>query len=140
MAIQFLNHGDVEAEFGPVPGGSVVLMAEVGVFTGTGRARTLGQTSMSTGEQWTVEMADANKAPEDRIWAAVHYTGTTANDPDFFNGITDTNRSMDFFTSSGAPGKEGGYVYRVRKTAGTDVNANPNVAMVWDVGTTRIWR
>lgn len=138
MAFPLLEHGEVEAEFGPVPAGSVIIMAEVGVFD-TSDPPQLTNQMMSAGEQWTIEMADYNKPEGERIWAAVHYTGTTTGEPDYFNGITDTNRSIDFFTSSGPPGQKGGFIYRVRKTAGTDVNTNTNVAMVWDVGTTRQW-
>ena len=131
MANRLIEHGAVSAEFGPVGGGSIILAAEVGTLSGD--PPQLGNTMMSSGEQWTVEMADAEIDENRRIWTPVHFTGTMANQRDFFNGITDTNRSIDFFT---APG----YLYRVRKTAGTSTTTNTNVAITWDVCTTRIWR
>lgn len=137
MAHRLLEHGDTSAEFGPVPAGSVIVAAEVGIIDAGGN---LTNTSMESGEQWTVEMADANLPEDRRIWTAVHFTGATVGQSDYFNGITETNQSIDFFTSDGGSLQTSdGYVYRIRKTGGT-VATNTNVAFSWDIGTMRQWR
>ena len=136
MARRLLENGDTSAEFGPVPAGSVIVTAEVGIVDAGGN---LTNATMESGEQWTIEAADANLEENQRIWTAIHFTGTTTGQSDYFNGITETNQSIDFFTSNGGPYTESkGYIYRIRKTGGT-VASNTNVAFTWDIGTMRLW-
>ena len=130
MAYRILNHGETSAVFGPVGSGNIIVQAEVGVYS-VGPPRTLGQTDMASGEQWSVEQADADVDEADRIWSAVHFTGSGGSTA--YNGITDENRILSFFVSDG-------YVYRVRKNApASAIGTNVNVAITWDQVRMRIW-
>ena len=131
MANRILAIGDTSAEFGPVGTGSIILQAEVGTYDSN--AGTISNTDMASGEQWTVEQADANLPDDQKLWSAVHFTGASGS-ATAFNGITEDNRILSFFTADG-------YVYRVRKTApSADTGTNTNVAFTWDQVNTRIWQ
>ena len=127
MAYRILEIGDLSGDFGPCGAGNIIVQAEVGVFND--QTRQITNTTMATGEQWSIEQADADLDDDARLWSAVHYTGGT-NTPNPFNGITETNRIMTFYAADG-------YVFRVRRTAGT--GNNTNVAFTWDQVRMREW-
>lgn len=131
MANRILAIGETSVEFGQLGTGSIILQAEVGIYDPA--AGTIGSTDMASGEQWAVEQADAELEENARLWSAVHFTGTTAGQPDAFNGISDTNRIITFFVSDG-------YIYRVRKIGPAGATGtNTNVAFTWDQINTRLW-
>ena len=58
MAYRILEIGDVEGEFGPCGAGNVIVQAEVGIYNAQSGQTT--NTMMTSGEQWSIEQADAN--------------------------------------------------------------------------------
>lgn len=122
MANRLIGIGDVEKDF-LVDSGSAIVQMEVGAWDSTTNAFT--STSLSSGEEWNVEQADLDIPDGERVWSAVHNTGATN-----FNGLNNDNRVIVFATSPN-------YIYRVRKAGGTSLTTNLNVAISWDIGSTR---
>ena len=116
MATRIIEVGDTTADF-HVGSGSAIVQMEVGAWDGSG----LTSTTIASTEEWHVEQADADIPDSQRVWSAVHNTGTN------FNGLGDENRTLVFATSPS-------YIYRVRKAT---TGPNANIAVTWAIGTTR---
>ena len=122
MAHRILAIGNTSAEFGPLGAGNIIVQAEVGIYDAN--AGTISNTDMASDEQWSIEQADLDLPDAQRLWSAVHFTGSSGGTA--YNGITDDNRILSFFASDG-------YIYRVRKNApASAISTNTNVAFTWD--------
>lgn len=125
MANRLVEVGETSGEF-QVGSGSAIVAMEVGAWNAQGSPPAYTSSTLTSGEQWNVEQADLDIPETQRVWSAVHNIGSTN-----FNGLNNDNRVIVFATSPS-------YIYRVRKAAPqASVSTNTNVAITWDIGTTR---